>query len=440
MNNSETKINLLDDSPATEDHQIWKGLNSYAERLTDILPSLPSISPVLINGDWGSGKTTLLKTIQRKLEGKDTHTQTIWFDAWRYESEIALLPALIRTVWDAAPDDVHDDEDTLGFFNTAWKCAVTVGMRVAPILAEVAGAKALSSLLDGMSPSKLDNDIQTFENSTTLKPQPDPTEQLWETFSKILEKSWPGKSIIIIIDDLDRCSPEGSVELLDGLRLLISSSQGNINCRFVVALDKKVVSSAVSKKFSNIGGYDGNRYLEKIFPLSFDIPVPNDREVALLLKTFLKETHDSEEPQHNDQRFCNQRDALSEALRDPLFNNPRLMKRCINRFNLVIMFEEASGDSVSFEINYDRALAKWIAATERWPNLRRLVRTRDQEYWEQVAKVLHDPSKAMPDDEATFLLKEQGARVWVQREMLGTTNIRTTEFLDAETRMQRWGL
>ena len=429
---------MLDDFPIEQDKPLWRGLYQFADQLAKMLPTFPTSSPVLLSGDWGAGKTTLLLALQRRL--KINNVPTLWFDAWRYEGETALLPALIRTVWESAPDELHRSEEMKDFFRTAWRCAVAVGMRVAPVIATAAGVPLVSSMLTGWRTKHLDEDINAVAVSSSLEPPEDPTQGLWQSFSKLLERAWPNRNVIILVDDLDRCSPENAVSLLDGIRLLISGAEGKVRCHFVVALDRKILAEGVRKKFGGISGYDCNRYLEKIFPLSFDLPMPQNRDVSQLLETFLH----VDGAGADDASVYDHRDALIAALSDPIFANPRLMKRCINRFHLLVRFENTASETKSKgqleETSGNRTLAKWIAAAERWPRLRWVIRAHDELYWEQVSQSLKDPSQSLPDTDVEHLLHDEGAKSWLQREMLSQGRSRITEFQKAEARLQRWGL
>jgi hypothetical protein len=92
---------------------------------------------------------------------------------------------------------------------------------------------------------------------------------------------------MIFIDDLDRCSPEAAVSLIEGIRLLVTNQAGgreDLPCRFVMAMDRQILVRAIQHKFAGIGGYDGNRYLEKVFPLAFAVPPPHPAAVNELVE------------------------------------------------------------------------------------------------------------------------------------------------------------
>lgn len=433
---SPAEIGLLDDRPEGNDARLWGGLTTLSNDLATLLPSLPSTSPILLNGSWGSGKTTLLRAVERRLvQPTDTDQKehpVVWFDAWRYEREAGLLPALVRTVWEAAP--AREEVEKQDFFDPLWRSAVALGLRAAPAAATLAGVGFLTPLLKALSPAAVQKDLDALPSPV---PQVDETEQLRARFGKLVHKYWHEQPVTILIDDLDRCSPQGAVTLLEGIRLLLIDAQ-DTPCRFVVALDKGILVQAVSHHFEGIEGFDGNRYLEKIFPLSFEVPIPDPFAVGDLMEHFLR--IDGSEPSGN-----NQRAALSEALRDPLFANPRLMKRCVNRLRLVTYFEHRADDRAQSESNADdHALARWLAAIERWPALRALLQQRgdDDAFWQSVVEAsagAHSQARVKAlDPEVHALLAEEGIRPWIRNasERDGWFG----ELRHADRRMQRRGL
>ena len=164
-------------------------------------------------------------------------------------------------------------------FRSAWKASLAVGVRAISLVAAATGALPLAELTTGLTVAALRKDVDAIEASEDLEPPEDATKALWARFNKLLSVAWGGKPGVILIDDLDRCSPEVALGLLDGLRMLVSGAN-QANCRFVVALDRRVMAEVVKNRFSGLESFDGNRYLEKVFPLTFRIPAASGREVA----------------------------------------------------------------------------------------------------------------------------------------------------------------
>jgi hypothetical protein len=182
------------------------------------------------------------------------------------------------------------------------------------------------------------------------------------------------------------------------------------------------------------------------------VPAPFEEDAENLVAQFLGPTQANvaDDPQ---------RTALKIALRSPLFANPRLMKRCINRFCLVTYFESTMPSAHPIRpgvdaarAKRDRFLATWIAAAERWPMLRLLMTRHDDTFWEAIREAIMQPMqrssssgeqkkamiRALPGPEAEALVQEQGALHWLRQEMFGEQG-RVAHYREAEGRLRRWG-
>ena len=87
----------------------------------------------------------------------------------------------------------------------------------------------------------------------------------------------------------------------------------------------------------------------------------------------------------------------------------------------------------------DRALARWIAAAERWPRLRRMLQQNNDTYWRQLgAAVLSEGRSPGPD--ADEVLTQRGARAWMRREIFSASTAALASYRAADLRLRRWGL
>ena len=93
-------------------------------------------------------------------------------------------------------------------------------------------------------------------------------------------------SILILIDDLDRCEPEKAVEVLQAVNLLLNFKS------FIVCLgiDARIVTGAIEKHYDGLlarTGASGYEYLDKIVQIPFRIPEPNPDEVKAFINSQL---------------------------------------------------------------------------------------------------------------------------------------------------------
>lgn len=429
---------LLHDHPETNPDALWSGITTLSEQLVDLLDAwaTDSHAPLLLSGSWGSGKTTLLRAVERGVVARHGERHTIWFDAWRCEGEGALLPALLRAVWEQLPEAVHESAEMKQRFVLMRHAAVVLASRaVGAAASSVPGLGAIAKA--GFTTATLKKDLEALGAADVFEPAVDPTTVLVEQLERVVAAGWPADEgvagPIVLIDDLDRCSPEGALDLLDQVRglLAVASALGPsrpLRLRFVMAMDRDVLLRAVASKYRNLPDYDANRFLEKLFPVAFAVPAPTYRASAELVQQFL-----------GDGALDRHVDALTVALEPGFFANPRLMKRCVNRFRLVAWFEARAGTAPTGHDD-DRTLARWIAATERWPELRRLMRDHADDYWRALGSRLADDTAPMPGPDAARLLSSRGVRAWLRREVFAGRSSQVSAFRAAELRLQTWGL
>jgi len=89
------------------------------------------------------------------------------------------------------------------------------------------------------------------------------------------------KTIVIFIDDLDRCSPTKIAAVFEGINLFLAS--GFIPCFFIIGMDAEMVAAALNEAHSDViknlpsyasGMSVGSRYMDKFVQLPFVIPPP----------------------------------------------------------------------------------------------------------------------------------------------------------------------
>jgi predicted KAP-like P-loop ATPase len=99
---------------------------------------------------------------------------------------------------------------------------------------------------------------------------------------KIQEKA-KGKRLVVLVDDLDRCTPELLPQLLLSLRELLDLPEFT----FLLAFDDEIVGRALSE--SNPARSDGSDFLEKILDFRFHLPPVSEKQKERLVFRALAE-------------------------------------------------------------------------------------------------------------------------------------------------------
>ncbi len=218
-------------------------------------------------GDWGTGKSTILHFMDERIRStkrlsKKVHV--VHFQPWKYEySESSdLLFALLKEIQRSL--DVSD-----GVWNELGAAVLGVS--------ESFFRNALKTLSKGMvdldDATKRAEEWQRHVQGDVLpmyEQWSDRFEEVSKLFSQFIQKGLRENNkekIFVFIDDLDRCLPENTIHLLESIKNFLYQE----NTLFVLAIDSRVVSEMIEKKYGLHVGY-GQEYLEKIVNYQLELP------------------------------------------------------------------------------------------------------------------------------------------------------------------------
>lgn len=219
------------------------GFGKYIDGIAAaILGGSPARYTVGLYGPWGSGKSSLLAGVEDALRQKSSakdRPYIVTFDAWRYESAGSLIFPLLQSVKRVVEADRS-----------------RVGARADSLVT------ALSSLLQRLEVSFLGVGLK-YEK----KEQPNSESFLtpFDGLSEVSKTLGSERRIVVLVDDLDRCTPEGVVSVLEAIHVL-TDIEGFV---FVLALDYDYLIQAISQKYPDT---DAHRFIEKIIQVPFHIP------------------------------------------------------------------------------------------------------------------------------------------------------------------------
>ena len=281
-----------------------------------------------VYGEWGVGKTRCLKEIQKAFDDKDSSLEyqtdnegnlqpfvvTVFFSPWMYEKEEHLIVPLLRTIENALLAKQNS-----GDFKTNEKAKKTLAS-ITTILKGLAKSVAIASMplvkkipwLAGVPASLPIDDIiksaqyylqklNETDKSPIEKSSIEQAESLYFDFKKQLETILEQKftiiekeqekeqeqekilRLVILIDDLDRCLPEKSIEMLESIKLFMNVR----GISFVLAVDDDIVERGIRHRYaaylenndkkSKVSNnpqqlpITGHEYLEKIVHLPINL-------------------------------------------------------------------------------------------------------------------------------------------------------------------------
>jgi uncharacterized protein YjbI with pentapeptide repeats len=292
------KIKIITDNPITD----APDFNKYSRTLSDIIVnSLPRFA-VGIYGGWGTGKTTLMEMIQNQLKEKyKNEVIPIWFDAWRYENEeLSALVPLVRTIILHLEDYVKELEfeknPKKGDLKNLAKKFKKMGEAIlenskANAEAGSSGAKASIETDIGKAMDHYKSGgffFRTKADQSRVYFHKHISDRVKAELERIRKKeATENLKIVIFVDDLDRCTPERALEILESIKTFFDI-KGII---FVIGIDPSTIDPIIRTKYGKDSKIDGMKYLQKIVQLPYPMPLWNPPRLSDTITSMIKETN-----------------------------------------------------------------------------------------------------------------------------------------------------
>lgn len=267
-----------------------------------------------VSGNWGSGKSSLVKMIGASLKKADTHDRKyvfLEFNAWLYQGYDDARMALLQSVADkllaeAETRKSHVDKAVefakrvnwlrLGkLFAPAVSGALIGGTMGGPVGAVIGAVGGLCKT--GATPSP--EDIAKVKDAyTALRPEltgllkereakslPQEIADLRTAFEDLLTSL--DVTLIVLVDDLDRCLPDTAISTLEAMRLLLFLPR----TAFIIAADEQMIRGAVRVHFRDVDLNDDlvTSYFDKLIQVPLRVPRLGVTEVKGYLILLLAE-------------------------------------------------------------------------------------------------------------------------------------------------------
>lgn len=283
----------------------------YAKLLYKIINN-KRMNPLTIGlfGSWGVGKSTLLKLIENEItEDGDTDKKIVGvtLNAWMFEgyedAKTALMEDLLKAVEDSnsfpkeCKTKLTDLLKRVDYFRLAGN-AVKKGIPLA--LSMMSGTTApflLNCTKGALDTLKTEDGIEGLvnigkkfkENFVKEEEEKNIVENI-RVFKKEFEellKEWDIDNLVVMIDDLDRCTPERIIETLEAIKLFLSVERTT----FIIAVDERIVTYAIKNNYPVINEDTtdiSKDYIEKIIQLPIKLPElsPIDIQNYMLLLVY----------------------------------------------------------------------------------------------------------------------------------------------------------
>lgn len=244
-----------------------------AEKLIRLLTSEIQISPMVIDGQWGTGKTEFCHKLKNLL--KETHPgiKIAYIDAFKADHANEPLMTLI-----AAISNLIEDEEKASNFKKKAIPAIRYGLKT---LGKAGIAWILKKNADDI-PDELEDVLQEVAEDSinsaieqSLEDHRD-IEATLATLKEALKQIVEDTSLILFIDELDRCKPDFAISMLENIKHIFDVP----NVQFVLVSNLRQLKDSINHCYGT--GVDAQKYLDKFIKYSLQLPADfsSDRRLA----------------------------------------------------------------------------------------------------------------------------------------------------------------
>lgn len=351
---------LVSDRPLEESSSDVLAFNAIARGLSRFLRNENTLPPLTIAviGEWGTGKSSLMNLLRADL--RSYKFRPVWFNAWHHQKEEHMLASLLQNIklqavprwwtsrgiafrahllwirgvrhWGpvllllffiyvmAVYHFVHQGSETslTAFIKTlvnpfvelpgaaAGKTVITLVPLLAGILTFV-GAVWRGITAFGVKPASLLAGVSKGANIRGLEAQTSFRQKFSVEFNDVT-RALGKRSLLIFIDDLDRCRPENVLETLEAVNFLTTSGE----CFVVIGMAREYVERCVGRAFNEVaqemvddleaGGKESaeevakqkriefaRQYLDKLVNIEVPVPAPKQAQSLALLVASTRE-------------------------------------------------------------------------------------------------------------------------------------------------------
>ena len=245
-----------------------QGIVDRIIHLLNIISDNRSSCAFAINGMWGSGKTFVLNMLMKQLlDYQDGEKYLVFhYNCWQYDYYEEPLIAIVAAMMDSVDQETH-------IFSRNLREKAKRGMATAKLILEVLAKDFIKNKI-GVDLSNLFDLIKSGADSLEAFEEKDADTYDYDdyyAFKKVMSTAQESiralgrdRTVVVIVDELDRCLPGYAIKLMERLHHLFS---GVDNVAVILATDKAQLEQTVKQIFGD--STDTTKYLKKF--INFEI-------------------------------------------------------------------------------------------------------------------------------------------------------------------------
>ena len=241
------------------------GRKPQADALVKLATGVSGPAVIAVDAPYGVGKSTFLRMVARTLDSQDD-AKVIEHNAWK--TEIGDMPSNSLSSEIIASAQSPDAKQLLkGGAVRLGKAAIPIIGRMTPLL-DVYVNDAESTL------------IATNVAGALARKAPDVLTSLKELHQQ-LNQYRNQKRIVIIIDELDRCTPTYAIETLEAIHHVFDSD----GITFVLGLHRHQLMESIKAIYGQ--GFDAEGYLDRFIDMTIPLSASRDDFIKAKLDQYI---------------------------------------------------------------------------------------------------------------------------------------------------------
>lgn len=264
----------------------------YVKLLENKIKSNNKFNVLGLYGEWGRGKTSIVKATEKNILAENGNYIFIKYDAWKYSGNSfkrMFLMEIAKVVDVKNNNSKKINELNRKFYNTqseargkeyvfygAFVCLVIfLSLSLYILLGKKEFEVGISLTILGVLSTIewvfkiLKYTSGTITNTITEHPMVNP-EEFEKCFKEMIEE-FIEKKIVIVIDNLDRCSSTEAYEALSSIKCFFNEKN---NLMYIIPIDELAIKKHIKKQFNN-DDVEASQYIMKIINSSIYLESPS---------------------------------------------------------------------------------------------------------------------------------------------------------------------
>ncbi len=274
-----------------ETDQDFLGFTHLVKAVTDVV-TRDDLLPATIGvyGDWGGGKSSLLKMVAADLSAREGFL-VLQLNGWLFEGYDDAKTALMETILDEIASKKTLTAKGRNLFvrlvrrvNWLRVAGKVVKYGAGFAVAGPAGLGAVAAMDAAELLKKAAEKVSEVDEEEVKALLREPEQEVRRgirefrhDFKDLLTES-DVKTLVVVIDDLDRCLPDTIIETLEAIKLFLFVP----HTAFLLGADERLVRYAVRRRFPELPGERaevGRDYLEKLVQFAVRVPSLSRAEI-----------------------------------------------------------------------------------------------------------------------------------------------------------------